>query len=139
MISKDIEISNNTWQKKHIQSIQTNYGNSPFFIHYFDEISNIILKKRKFLLDLNQELLAFFLNELSIKKKITETKNYLTKIPENYIDLRNFNFKKDKKISYNQTFKITKSTNQNISIIDLLFNLCKESKNFISKLNFEKT
>ena len=129
----------NYGKKKHIQTIQTNYGNSPFFIHYFKEISEIILKKRKFLFDLNQEILYFFLNELDIKKEIKYTENYQEKLPEKFIDLRNFESNKSLKFRYNQTFINQNNINSNISIIDLLFNLGNESKNFISRLQFEKT
>ena len=136
---KDIQIADELWKKKHIQAIQTNYGNSPFFIHYFKEISEIILKKRKFLFDLNKEILCFFLNELDIKKEIKYTNTYNQKIPKNFIDLRNFEFYKNLNFKYNQTFINQSHINNNFSIIDLLFNLGNESKNFISKLEFEKT
>ncbi len=135
----ELEISNESWKKKHIQAIQTNYGNSPFFIHYFDEIRKIILKKRKFLFDLNQDLLSFFLNELDVKKEIQKTNNYQKKTPKSFIDLRDFEQKKIINLNYNQTFINQGEIINNISIIDLLFNIGNDSKNFISKLNFEKT
>ena len=135
----ELEISNESWKKKHIQAIQSNYGNSPFFIHYFDEICKIILKKRKFLFDLNQDLLSFFLNELDIKKEIQKTNNYQKKTPKSFIDLRYFEQEKIINLNYNQTFINQGEIINNISIIDLLFNTGNDSKNFISKLNFEKT
>ena len=136
---KDIQIANELWKKKHIQAIQTNYGNSPFFIHYFKEISEIILKKRKFLFDLNQEILYFFLNELDIKKEIKHTNIYQQELPKYFIDLRNLGSNRNLNFRYNQTFINQNNINSNISIIDLLFNLGNESKNFISRLKFEKT
>ena len=136
---KDIEIANELWKKKHIQAIQTNYGNSPFFVHYFNDILKIITKKRKFLFDLNQELLFFFLKTLDIKNNIQNTNNYKIKTSEDFIDLREFKVNAKSKLSYIQTFENKNGINNNISIIDLLFNLGNESKNFISKLNFEKT
>tara|TARA_B100001250_G_C19804406_1_gene792592 strand:- start:30 stop:650 length:621 start_codon:yes stop_codon:yes gene_type:complete len=136
---KDVQIANELWKKKHIQAIQTNYGNSPFFIHYFKEISEIIFKKRKFLFDLNQEILLFFLNELGIKKEIKYTDNYHKKLPIDFMDLRNFEFNKTFNLRYNQIFTNQNNINSNISIMDLLFNLGNESKNFISRLQFEKT
>jgi len=138
-IITDIKISNELWKKKHIQTIQTNYGNSPFFIHYFNEICEIILKKRKYLFDLNQELLSFFLNELNVTKKIKYTNKYQKKLPENFIDLRNYQYDKNANLRYNQTFNNQKKINNKISIIDLIFNIGNDSKNFISKLDFEKT
>ena len=61
------------------------------------------------------------------------------KTPEDFIDLREFQVNTRCKLSYMQTFENQNGINNNISIIDLLFNLGNESKNFISKLNFEKT
>tara|TARA_B100001250_G_scaffold414389_1_gene452456 strand:+ start:1049 stop:1669 length:621 start_codon:yes stop_codon:yes gene_type:complete len=138
-IITELEISSELWKKKHIQAIQTNYGNSPFFIHYFNDICEIILRKRKFLFDLNQDLLSFFLNELDIKKEIRKTTNYQSSLSDNFIDFRNFEYKQTINLKYNQTFIEKGEINNNISIIDLLFNLGNDSKNFISKLNFEKT
>ena len=42
---KDVKIADNLWKKKHIKSIQSAYGSSPFFIHYFDEINKLINKR----------------------------------------------------------------------------------------------
>ena len=57
---ENIKIANNDWKKKHINSIQTAYGSSPFFIYYFDEIKRIINQKNLFLIDLNYNILNFF-------------------------------------------------------------------------------
>ena len=41
---EDIKIADINWRKKHINSIQSAYGSSPFFIHYFEDIKQIINK-----------------------------------------------------------------------------------------------
>jgi len=135
----EVKIQNNLWKKKHIQAIQTNYGNSPFFIHYFDEIKELISNTKSNLFDLNKKILNFILNQLSIHDNIKYTKEYNKITNDNYIDLRNFNTNNFARLNYSQTFCNKKQINNNISILDLLFNLGNDSKNFISKLNFEKT
>lgn len=135
----EVKIQNNLWKKKHIQAIQTNYGNSPFFIHYFDEIKELISNTKSNLFDLNKKILNFILNQLSIHNNIKYTKEYNKITDDNYIDLRNFNTNNFSRLNYTQTFCNKKQINNNISILDLLFNLGNDSKNFISKLNFEKT
>ncbi|HLP94991.1 MAG TPA: WbqC family protein [Saprospiraceae bacterium] len=49
------------WQRQHWRSIQAAYGNAPYFDHYGADIERIILKKREFLFDLNQETMDYIL------------------------------------------------------------------------------
>jgi len=45
------------WVKNHWNSIQSAYRKAPFFEFYADNIEKILFKKRKYLLDLNHDLL----------------------------------------------------------------------------------
>ena len=137
-VISEVKIQNKLWIKKHIQAIQTNYGNSPFFIHYFDDIKQIILNSGNNLFYLNQKILDYILKQLNLNKKINYTKIFNRTLKEDFHDMRNFEKKKIVKLNYTQTF-CNQKININISILDLLFNLGNDSKNFISKLNFEKT
>ncbi|MBN8676951.1 MAG: WbqC family protein [Chitinophagales bacterium] len=49
------------WQRQHWRSIQAAYGNAPYFDHYGADIERIILGKREFLFDLNQEITDYIL------------------------------------------------------------------------------
>ena len=132
-IIKDLKIANNLWKKKHLQAIKTAYGNSPFFIHYFEEVNKLINKNYVFLFDLNQSLLNFFLTELEINKKITSTENYIKNYDNKHLDFRNNQLitQNKKHLYYQQTFESKSLSLENYSIIDLLFNLGNESKNSI--------
>ena len=132
-IFRNIKISNNLWNKKHIQSIKTAYGNSPFFIHYIDEIFEIINHKFDLLLDLNKSLLAFFLKELNIQNNIQYTNEYIESYGNDFLDCRNKNLNSEniQPIYYQQNFLNESNDLKKYSIIDLLFNVGNESKNSI--------
>ncbi len=131
-IFKNLKIANKLWQKKHLQAIKTAYGNSPFFIHYVDEIFKIINTEHNHLIELNSHLLTYFLNELEIKKKILYTNEYIKDYGETYLDCRKKNLPlSNTLLSYSQTFSSKNSILENYSIIDLLFNTGNESKNTI--------
>ena len=132
-IFKNLKISNDIWKKKHLQSIKTAYGNSPFFIHYIDEIFEIINHDYDLLLDLNRNLLTYFLKELDVTKKITYTTEYIQDYGDNYSDFRNkkINLLTTNSINYQQNFLNKNRNLEKYSIIDLLFNVGPESKNTI--------
>ena len=126
---ENIKIATNNWKKKHINSIQSYYGSAPFFIHYFDQLENIINKNHVFLIDLNYDLLNYFLEELSITKEIRKTENYIKSYCNDTLDQRlnmknTPNFKK-----YTQVF--SNIFIPNLSIIDLIFNLGPDAKEYI--------
>ena len=89
-----MKIQNKLWVKKHIQAIQTNYGNSPFFIHYFDDIKQIILNSGNNLFYLNKKILDYILKQLNLNKKINYTKIFNRTLKEDFHDLRNFEKKR---------------------------------------------
>jgi hypothetical protein len=67
---KDIEISyDKPWQKKYLTSLRINYGKAKYFNNYYSKVESVILKKYKYLSDLNIELLYFLLEEFGISKK----------------------------------------------------------------------
>ena len=54
----EVEISyDENWPKKHLSAIKTAYGKSPYFIYFFDEISEILLSKNELLFELNTKCL----------------------------------------------------------------------------------
>ena len=129
-IFKDLKIAMNPWRKNHIKSIKTAYANSPFYLYYHEEIFKIISKDFKFLLELNKEILFFFIKELNINVNITYTDKYIKDYGEEALDFRTElkNSKNDYYIKYQQTFLNSTKRLNKYSIIDLLFNLGNESK-----------
>tara|TARA_Y100001968_G_C19229600_1_gene653793 strand:+ start:100 stop:615 length:516 start_codon:yes stop_codon:yes gene_type:complete len=126
---ENIKIATNNWKKKHINSIQSYYGSAPFFIHYFEDLKKIINKNHIFLIDLNYDLLTYILVELQINKEIKKTKSYIHNYSNKFIDQRN-SIKIDMNTKKYQPFGYVNSIN-NLSIIDLLFNVGPNAKKYI--------
>lgn len=71
---KNAEINNDIeWNKKHINSIYSNYHKTEFFENYFKKIESIIDKKWKLLIDLNLEINKTILDLLKINTKIVRS------------------------------------------------------------------
>lgn len=129
------------WVKKHWRSIQTAYGNAPFYEHYAEDLKMILYKNHRFLFDLNLELLEFILNKLSIEKNIAFSQKYIRKYGEKTVDLRSFIHPKKKipsavfyqPVKYIQVFG--KTFVENLSVIDLIFN---EGPNAVNNIRASK-
>ena len=126
---KNIKIADNSWKKNHINSIKSAYGSAPFFIHYFNQIEKIINNNYTFLIDLNNDILKYFIDEIRIKTKIYETSSYIKKYPKHFIDEREtIKINRDLKY-YQQVFG--SNFISNLSIIDLIFNVGPDTKKYI--------
>lgn len=134
-ITKDIRISYSTpWQRLHWRSIETAYNNSPFFLFYKDDLQTLFEKQPVFLIDFNQMLLDLILVFLKSEKIFRFSEVYLK--DTNMTDLRN-KWNKDRLISitpYIQVFSHTSGFENDLSIIDLLFNLGPECPDYLRLL-----
>lgn len=64
---KDVKVNHEVfWIKDHLKSIESSYGGTPYFQKYFLLLTQILNKKHEYLMDLNEELLQLFLQELNI-------------------------------------------------------------------------
>lgn len=127
------------WQHLHLHAIQSAYGKSPYFIHYFDDIEKIINKKYDSLLQLNTEILLWLIEMLRLKVIISSTNIYNKLYSENeYLDLRyQISPKKDSHLvfqPYIQTFSEKFTFQSNLSILDALFNLGPDTRNYLDIL-----
>ncbi len=125
--TKDIEILyDEPWQRLHRRSIDTAYRNAPFYLHYIDGIEIFFIKKYRFLLDLDMDIIAamFRMMETGVDMALTET--YI-RHPEGITDLRDSISPKkptatDTPSSYHQVFGERFGFVPGLSILDLLFN-----------------
>jgi hypothetical protein len=68
---KDIRIDNSqNWRKKHLNTLSINYSKAPHFRKYYPGLERILSKERTHLLDLNAELIRFFIECLGLERRI---------------------------------------------------------------------
>jgi hypothetical protein len=137
---KDVKISYDTsWPNQHINSIKTCYGSAPYFLHYADEVFELISSREESLFNLSLASLQLMNKLLDLRLEIYLTESYLFKY-ENAIDIRNkINLKSQSKydVAYNQVFEEKFGFRSGLSILDVLFCLGPESRIWLEKNKLE--
>ena len=138
---RDIKIADHgNWQHFHWNAIISAYNSSPFFEYYKDDFSLFYEKKTTYLFDLNEELRILICNLLTIETPVSYTSKFIEDADSNTLDLRETIHPKrdwretDKQFitkPYYQVFAEKHSFIENMSIIDLLFNMGNESRLFL--------
>lgn len=145
-LTRDIRISDHgNWQHMHWNAIVSAYNSTPFFEYYQDDFYPFYHKKYDFLFDFNEELRLMILELLNIDEITVEyTTEYKIEFGTNEIDLReSIHPKKDYRITdpnfvarpYYQVFEQKFGFTDNMSIIDLLFNMGNESLIILNQSN----
>jgi hypothetical protein len=128
---------NQDWIKKHWRSIQTAYGNAPFYDHYEEKFQSILHKNHRFLFDLNLELLEYILGILSLENDFVFSQKFIRDYNPEMNDLRSIIHPKKRTsglifyqpVEYIQVFG--KNFVGNLSVIDLILN---EGPNALNKI-----
>ncbi len=125
--TKDVQIEPDfDWQKQHFKSLEAAYRSSPFFEYFEDDIQPLFVKKHKFLMDLNFEVLETLTKCLRLKLDFSTTTEYFHEVDS--ITTKDYRFlangKKDNHVfdPYPQVFDDKHGFINNLSILDLLFN-----------------
>jgi hypothetical protein len=128
---KDIRIDySKRWQQVHLRAMTSSYAAAPYFLYYYETIEKILLRNHDFLLDLNMYLLEKIFSIMKIEVKLSFTTEYMaaSDLPN---DLRySINPKKRSDYvpkRYLQVFSPVENFVQDLSIIDLIFNMGPES------------
>jgi len=134
ILTRDVRISgHNDWQLQHWRTLESAYNSTPFFEYYKDDFQPFYEKKWDFLWDFNLELQAKVLELLDLQTKLKYTEYYQVALNEGVVDLR-YSIHPKKEISvttlkpYYQVFDQRFGFQENLSIIDLLFNMGNESQ-----------
>jgi len=128
---RDIRIDHSkNWQKLHWKGIESAYMHSPFFEFYLDDIRLLLEKNHRYLLELNLEILDFLLGTLEISRDYELSNEFIESGEEYKYDFRETihpkkNLNKDSHFfaePYSQVFSDRFGFQENLSIIDLIFN-----------------
>lgn len=127
---KAIEIDySSTWQRDHFRSLETIYGNSPFYFQYRPSLKEIFDQKPQFLVDWNEICFDWIIKKMKINlqvhkhsiqladnQEIRERKDFY--LPSNHDKKEN-----QPLFKYPQLFEDRIGFKPNVCILDLLFNL----------------
>ena len=138
-IISEVQISNDVnWQRAHSKTLQTAYGNAPYWEHYASVFETFFTKKYNFLFDYNTEILQTFLKILKLDKSITLSfTNAYQSVYTEGDDLRNkFSLKNDAEpfpFRYPQIFEDRQGFIPNLCMLDLIFCCGKQSLDILKK------
>ena len=125
------------WKGNHWKTIETAYMNSPFYEYYKEEIYEEFIKQYNKLTDFNNSLLKVILKLLEIDKQINYSESFIK--PNTFPN--DYRFKISPKVSNNlifdeyiQVFTDRNGFIENMSILDLIFNLGPEAKYYLDNL-----
>jgi hypothetical protein len=136
ILTRDIRIAEHgNWQHMHWNAIVSAYNSTPFFEYYRDDFYPFYHKKYSFLFDFNEELRILVSALLNPDLPVAGyTSSYKTDFAAGESDLRDMiHPKKDiidtefVSVPYYQVFEQKFGFIENMSIIDLLFNMGNES------------
>ena len=124
----EIDYSSN-WQRDHFRTLDTIYGNSPFFFQYRSSLKEIFDQKPRFLVDWNASCLDWIVKKMKINLNLILNGNQLTdnlEVKERidfYLPSNHDKSGKEPFFKYPQLFEDRIGFRPNVSIVDLLFNL----------------
>jgi hypothetical protein len=139
-LTRDVKISyDEPWQQLHWRSIKTAYNSSPFLLYYQDEMKVFFNKKPQFLLDLNEEVIHLINSLMDWEVNVKRTKTFIfTKDILQNEDKRFLLTPKHTESfdleSYIQVFSDQYLFFENLSILDLIFNLGPEAESYLVKI-----
>lgn len=134
-LMKDVRISyEEPWQRIHWGSIYSAYRKSSYFEFYDDKFRHYYEKRFEFLMDYNIELMETCLSILTIKSEIVKTDEQITIPSERILDVRGKIVNAETIIPYHQVFEEKHGFIVDVSIIDLIFTMGPESKEYLEKL-----
>lgn len=118
-----------TWPQQHLHAIRSAYGKSPWFIHYIDEIEQVLLRGHERLIDLNADTLRLGMKWLGLTTEVTTSEAFVEDT-QGMLDLRtSFHPKKvlpgdvEPVPEYYQVFADRHGFRPRMSVIDLVCNL----------------
>lgn len=138
--TKDISIINSsTWYTNHWRAMSSAYSGSPFFLYYKDYLQKFFIGKYDNLLEYNTELMKVLISLVGIDCEITYSNSFVK--PNSITNDARYSVTPKKKTyinSYNKYIQVFSNKFDfipNLSIIDLLFNLGPEAKDYLNNMS----
>lgn len=125
------------WLNNHWRTIQSSYGKAAFFEYYSEDLHAVFYRKEPLLYNFNYSLLTLCLSWLGCSTPVKESQIYEKEAVAPVVDLRSTILPKKEAIlnfrPYTQVFgnKFVK----NLSVIDLIFCLGPESREYIRTIS----
>ncbi len=141
----DILIDNSVnWQRHHLRALQTAYGSSPFFDFLIDDLMPVFTHKYKFLWDLDLATIEIVDKILNLNLKYGFTDFFIPLAEEdNPTEYKDFRYIIRPKrpgddneflpYPYTQVFSDKFAFVPNLSILDLMFNIGLEAKEYLKR------
>ena len=78
MPMRDVRLSHaETWPAQHLHAIRSAYGQTPWFIHYIDEIEAVVLKRHERLADLHMATIDLGMRWLGLTTEVYISEKYV--------------------------------------------------------------
>jgi len=125
---KEVEVSyDENWMRDHIESIKSAYGSSAFLEYYLEDIKTILYQETALLWDLNWLSMTWVCKQLDLHNEIRISDTFAGAIVDLDVVTRpEYGAKK-----YSQVFEYKYGYVDGLSILDLLFCMGPEAKNYI--------
>lgn len=126
------------WNIIHLRTLEAAYSASPYYQYYKDGIETLLTRRYDRLLELNQDTLLWVLKQLKTTCAVDYTTDYLPASGDT-MDYRNtfspkVPYPTDHFTPYYQVFADRQPFTPNLSILDLLFNLGPEAKDYLKRI-----
>lgn len=140
-LTKDIRIDySEMWQRNHLTALKSAYKNSAFYDYYFYKFEPFFERKETFLIDLNEKVLQTLFSVLKIDANYLYTTDYIFD-STGCDDFRDSISPKPSKNRpdeafvpkpYTQVFCDRFDFMPNLSVLDLIFNVGPESRDYLA-------
>jgi len=133
---KDVPVSySENWVKDHIKAIESAYANAPYFEVLYPDVKTLLNQRFETLWELNASSIALFSEWLELDLLKRETSEYA--VITGLEDLRGIHPKAQTDMnfpSYGQVFQHKIGFQNNLSALDLFFNLGRSSWDYLKML-----
>lgn len=123
------------WNVVHFRTLKAAYAASPFWLHYQEDIEQLLMERRERLVDLNGAVLMWLLRSMKIDCRVSLTEDFHPVAGETNDYRYMFSPKESSQQNvfhpYYQVFADRQPFVPNLSTLDLLMNLGPESKDYL--------